>query len=96
MDVLGSKLLSMAILGVVSIIAGLLPLFIKKWCLNPNDDEEEKSKAKKSKNGQLFISAITCFGGGVILTTSLTHMLPEVNILLRSNIKHGQFPDTGN
>jgi hypothetical protein len=44
---------------------------------------------------QLFMSAITCFGGGVILTTSLTHMLPEVNLLMANNIKHGQFPQTG-
>ena len=98
MDVLGAKLLSMAVLGIVSIICGLAPIFVKRWCLKPNDDDDaenvEKTEKKTEKSG-LFISGITCFGGGVILTTSLTHMLPEVNILLRNNIKHGQFPETG-
>ena len=101
MDVLGAKLLSMAVLGIVSIICGLAPIFVKRWCLKTNDDDDDDSenvkpteKKSSSKSG-LFISGITCFGGGVILTTSLTHMLPEVNLLLRNNIKHGQFPDTG-
>ena len=94
MDVLGSKLLSMAVLGIVSIICGLLPIFVKRCCLNGNKEDKKEQAPGKSKSG-LFISAITCFGGGVILTTSLTHMLPEVNILLKNNVKHGQFPETG-
>lgn len=43
----------------------------------------------------MLISALSCFGGGVILTTCFTHMLPEVNLFLNLNIEKGQFPDTG-
>ena len=91
MDVLGSKLVSMFVLGVFSVFFGVLPIIIQRCCVK-NDDKTSK---KTSNKGQLFMSAITCFGGGVILTTSLTHMLPEVNLLLESNVKHGQLPKTG-
>ena len=45
--------------------------------------------------GQFFLSALSCFGGGIILTTCFTHMLPEVNTDLRKNVEGGHFPKTG-
>jgi len=42
-----------------------------------------------------LVSCLNCFGGGVILTTVLTHMLPEVNHFLEYNIDHGQIEDRG-
>ena len=93
MNVLAAKLLSMTILGIVSIIFGLLPIFVKSFCLSTTTNNNNNTG--KTKKSSLFISAITCLGGGVILTTSLTHMLPEVNLLLKTNIEQGHFPITG-
>ena len=81
MEVLTAKILSMTLLGSISMLLGMLPLLLRKFC---NLDR-----------GQVFISALSCFGGGVILTTCFTHMLPEVNLFLANNVKEGHFPDTG-
>jgi len=35
------------------------------------------------------------FGGGVILTSCLTHMLPDVNTVLEQSLDNGTFPDSG-
>ena len=43
--------------------------------------------------GGFVVSCLSCFGGGVILTTALTHMLPEVNLFLQYNIQQGQLID---
>jgi len=80
----------MCLLGGVSLLLGLLPLLFKRTCGfggGQNGANGGKSSA--------LISALSCFGGGVILATCFTHMLPEVNIALNENIKHGAFPDTG-
>lgn len=58
-----SKIISMVALGLSSFLVGILPL-------------------KFSNHGRqrcpLFISILLCFGGGVLLATSIIHMLPEV------------------
>eukprot|EP00095_Tigriopus_kingsejongensis_P004214 maker-scaffold1792_size27886-snap-gene-0.4 protein:Tk04214 transcript:maker-scaffold1792_size27886-snap-gene-0.4-mRNA-1 annotation:"zinc transporter zip1" len=87
MDLLAVKIITMALLGGVSLLLGLVPMAFRS-CMNKRPDG-------KSSKMDLFISAFSCFGGGVILTTCLTHMLPEVNLFLQNNIKQGDFPDTG-
>jgi len=77
----------MCLLGGVSLLVGLLPLVFKRFC--------GFGSGVASRRSQLLISALTCFGGGVILTTCFTHMLPEVNIFLANNIENNTFPDTG-
>ncbi|XP_045462703.1 zinc transporter ZIP1-like [Harmonia axyridis] len=61
MKLIESKILASVILGVGSIIFGFLPL-----CLTNNRNQRS-----------LFLSCLLCYGGGVLLSTSLTHMLPE-------------------
>ena len=91
MGMLVAKVVSMCLLGSVSLLVGLLPL-IFQWYCGFAAGGRDQGAGKKSK---FMISALNCFGGGVILTTCFTHMLPEVNQLLEKNIKHGAFPDTG-
>lgn len=79
----------MVLLGGVSLLVGLFPLLLKRCC-----NIGANAGVKKSKS-QIFISCLACFGGGVILTTCLTHMLPEVNYFLQNNIRRGLFPNTG-
>jgi len=87
MGLLVAKVVSMCLLGGVSLAVGLLPLVFKRFC--------GFGTGVASRRSQLLISALICFGGGVILTTCFTHMLPEVNIFLANNIKNGAFPETG-
>ena len=86
METVTAKIISMLLLGGISLILGMLPVLLKRCC---NIGQSATPK------GQMLISALSCFGGGVILTTCFTHMLPEVNLFLNLNIEKGQFPDTG-
>jgi len=87
MGVLIAKVVSMVLLGAISMFVGILPMVFRRFC--------GLGDRRTSRGGQLLISALLCFGGGVILTTSFTHMLPKVNIFLKKNIENGTFPDTG-
>lgn len=84
MNLLTTKIVTMSILGLVSLIVGFIPMIVAK-----------KVNLAKGSRGGTVVSCLSCFGGGVILTTALTHMLPEVNLFLQYNIDHGQLPDTG-
>mgnify|MGYP001301119707 CR=1 FL=1 len=86
METIHAKIISMLLLGGISLFLGMLPVLLKRCC---NIGHSATPK------GQMLISALSCFGGGVILTTCFTHMLPEVNLFLNLNIEKGQFPDTG-
>ena len=71
-------------------LLGLLPLLFKR-CVS---SQQPGAKAGKSK-WDVAISCLSCFGGGVILATCLTHMLPEVNEMVEHNVATGSMPDTG-
>ena len=100
MNLLTTKIVTMSILGLVSLLVGFIPMVVAK-----------KVNLTKGSRGGMVVSCLSCFGGGVILTTALTHMLPEVssgiswisiltflfqvNLFLQYNIDHGQIADTG-
>ena len=67
-DVLTSKILSLVLLGGVSIILGFIPMKLGKLF---------KGSDGNPRHGTI-LSSLLCFGGGVLLATSLLHMLPEV------------------
>ena len=87
LSLLATKIITMVLLGGISLFLGLVPLALKKCNVI--------GQPTSSNRGKFFLSALSCFGGGVILTTCFTHMLPEVNVFTRKNIKEGQFTDTG-
>ena len=60
--------------------------------LTPSDRLLQVDLSDGSRGG-FVVSCLSCFGGGVILTTALTHMLPEVNLFLQYNIQQGQLID---
>ena len=64
-----TKLITMTLLAVVSLILGFLPLKIGTYFFN--DDKIWK---------RTFTSVLLCFGGGVLFATSFIHMLPEVSL----------------
>ena len=61
------KIWAMVLLGLFSMILGMLPLK-----LGPKFINDHKGWKK------VVTSTLLCFGGGVLLATSLIHMLPEV------------------
>lgn len=58
-----AKILAMLTLGGGCLFLGLLPAFFNRT---------------RRRRRQFSISAMLCFGAGVLLATSLVHMLPEV------------------
>lgn len=62
MEVGTAKVVSMLSLGLGSFFAGMIPA-----CFS------ERARQKHP----LFLSCLLCFGGGVLLSTSVIHMLPE-------------------
>jgi len=88
MSLLISKIVSMVGLGFITWIIGILPILgVKRgWALNFLDQSGKKV---------LVYSMLLCFGGGVILTSCLTHMLPDVREIYLKALNDGTFPDTG-
>nr|NP_001299214.1 zinc transporter ZIP2 [Papilio xuthus]BAM20083.1 zinc/iron transporter [Papilio xuthus] len=62
MEVSTAKAISMVALGVGSFITGMIPACFTEGA---------------RRRHPLFISTLLCFGAGVLLSTSLVHMLPE-------------------
>ncbi|XP_044746785.1 zinc transporter ZIP1 [Coccinella septempunctata] len=67
MELIETKILASVILGLGSVIFGFLPL-----CLTNSRNQNS-----------LFLSCLLCYGGGVLLSTSLTHMLPENRVKMK-------------
>jgi len=78
MNLLWTKIVTMSILGIVSLLVGFIPMLVAK-----------KVNLSEGSRGAFIVSCLNCFGGGVILTTAFTHMLPEVNLFLQYNIDKG-------
>ena len=84
-----SKIVSMLCLGLVTWIVGVLPLLgVRMGWL-------DKSETQQSHKTVMIISCMMSFGGGVILTSCLTHMLPDVNEVLQEALDNNSFPDSG-
>jgi len=80
MDETGAKAVSMTILGLVSMFFGLLPIWLGKRGLVGFSANE----ATRHRNA-IITSCLLCFGGGVLLSTCLNHILPEVTNTLHFN-----------
>ena len=73
MEELTAKIISMCLLGLISIFLGMLPILVVKK-LKWGSNGEGMSANMKS-----VLSATLCFGGGVLMGTALIHLLPEVH-----------------
>lgn len=65
MELLTTKIIALTLLGVLSLFFGLLPLRVRKHLTHG------------SRKRERIVSCFLCFGGGVLLATVFTHMLPE-------------------
>ena len=73
MDLKGTKVVVMVLTSVIPIFLSLLPLWFKSYLV--------PSKHYQSSWRTVIQSMLLCFGGGVLLATSLVHLLPEVSSL---------------
>jgi len=86
---LAARVVSMLFLGLVTWIVGILPLLgVRRGWLSSTETGQSRLVAWSLSTG-------ICFGGGVILTSCLTHMLPDVNEIATAAIAEGTFPDSG-
>lgn len=67
MELVESKICAMISLGLSSMLVGLLPAWFSNHGRN---------------NWPLFLSCLLCIGAGVLLSTSVVHMLPEIKEML--------------
>lgn len=63
-----AKVVTIITLGFGSMLMGLLPAALSRYNLRHN---------------QLFQTILLCFGAGILLATSIVHILPEVRRFVR-------------
>ena len=69
MDLIGSKIAVIIIIGLLKLLSGLARSFIlEKLILHK----------KRQRLIEKVMSGVLCIGGGVLLATVFVHMLPEV------------------
>jgi hypothetical protein len=78
MDLATTKITTMALLGFISLVAGMLPTVVMRFIGDSTNSSSSSLQSRGAKKGRLFVSCLSCFAGGVILTTCLTHMMPHV------------------
>ena len=71
MGLIEAKIISMVVLGAVSILLGLIPLVIVSRFGFSSEDITWTTNT--------VLSGILCFGGGVLMGTGFIHLLPEVS-----------------
>merc|ERR1712038_231720 len=69
MDIVGTKVLALLILAIGTFIAGLAAVPLSKYVLQ---------NGIVGRRQTIISSVLSCFGGGVLLATTMLHMLPEI------------------
>lgn len=82
-----AKIVAMTVLGISSLLIGLMPYRLSKFI--------DLSNSNPHKNN-LFISLMLCFGGGVLLFTTFLHLQPEVRESFEKLEKQHRIPTFGN
>jgi len=88
--VLMAKIISGSALFLVSLIFGVVPFKLAqvfKW--SEPFDPDSKSNKKSSR----IVSALLCFGGGVLLATTFLHLLPDINEEIKQLQEKGIIPN---
>ena len=70
MDIYTAKYMVMALLGGISPILGFIAFIFGGYFRRQDATQRQET----------ILSFLLCFGGGVLLNTSLVHILPEVRV----------------
>ena len=79
MDLLWSKLVILALFGLVKFIAGLTPSIVLRLL---------KLHSKRQRLIEKAMGGVLCIGGGVLVATVFIHMLPEARESINHAIRH--------
>lgn len=71
MELWGVKVVSLFLMGILTIIAALVPIWLLQHFKDTLTNKSSRQKLDKA------LSLLNCFVGGVFLATTLVHMLPE-------------------
>ncbi|XP_060851915.1 zinc transporter ZIP3-like [Rhopalosiphum padi] len=102
-QIIVAKTFAMLVLGLGSFVLGVVPLKLTKWWrMDPaagagtaaaSSHHGGHSHGGDSATGSPAVSLLLCFGGGVLLFTTLLHLQPEVREGVGRLQKTGQLPD---
>lgn len=84
-----AKVVAMLVLGLCSFGLGILPVKLASW-LHWNKESPTRTK---SSSQHFVISLLLCFGGGVLLYTTLLHLQPEVREGMEELQSSGAIPE---
>ncbi|XP_051165418.1 zinc transporter ZIP3-like isoform X1 [Leptopilina boulardi] len=104
-----SKIGAMFLLGLGSLISGMLPLIVARYRMRKQDGRRGiTSDSSTSTNASsstvhihshspqgLLTSLLLCFGGGVLLFTTFLHLAPEVRQSVERHQANGQLATLG-
>jgi len=71
MELWASKVISLFLMGILTIIAALVPIWLLQHFKDTLTNKSSRRKLDKA------LSLLNCFVGGVFIATTLVHMLPE-------------------
>lgn len=77
-----AKIVAMCVLFVASMLLGCLPIRLSTWL-----------KWDKSIKQNQTVKLLLCIGGGVLLSTTFIHLLPEVNEQIEDLQTDGVIPE---
>jgi zinc transporter 1/2/3 len=98
-QIIVAKTFAMLVLGLGSFVLGVVPLKLTKWwrmepaAAPPTHQTGGHSHGGDSATGSPAVSMLLCFGGGVLLFTTLLHLQPEVREGVGRLQKSGQLPN---
>jgi len=76
MNLVGTKVLTLTLLGVICFVIGIATIPLRKYLGLQN--------GISGRRQMLVTSWLLCFGGGVLLATTMLHILPEVGEMLEA------------
>ncbi|XP_050547589.1 zinc transporter ZIP1-like [Daktulosphaira vitifoliae] len=97
-DVTMAKTLAMVVLGLGSFVLGVIPVKLAKWWHKDGNSGEESHQGHShhpgsSASSSPIVSLLLCFGGGVLLFTTLLHLQPEVREGVHNLQEAGMLPE---
>ncbi|XP_043235223.1 uncharacterized protein LOC122388316 [Amphibalanus amphitrite] len=75
---LWTKIICLVLFGVISLACGLVPLVASRAARRWRRSRAGKTEVRVKERLRLVLSCVLCLGGGVLLGTVFTHMLPEI------------------
>lgn len=74
-----TKIICLVLFAAISLCCGLLPLVLSRvascW---KRQQQHERARRRLSARLEVLVSCVLCLGGGVLLGTVFTHMMPEI------------------